>query len=111
MKNPLWSLEEAIGLIEVYLNNAMNPNVKKDELQQFRQILLNRIRKLDIKHEGNFRNIKGLNIQLRCIDKIFNNNYEGFGQGGKIFIDAYKIYKDEYNRYKEILETLYCKYK
>ena len=105
-----WELEEAVALFDIYFKNGGNLNVSEDILVNLRDIYIKRAQKNGIIIDEKFRNLSGLKIQLGCIHYVATAGREGMSNASKLFYDTYELYKNDVEKFQQILKEFYIKY-
>ena len=57
-----------------------------------------------------FRNLFGLKMQLACIHYVVTAGREGMSNVSKVFYDTYELYKNDDEKFQQILKEFYIKY-
>ena len=65
-----WELEEAVALIDLYIQNGSMPNISDEKLAELSCIYSKRAQKLGFPANSKFRNLAGLRMQLSCIHYV-----------------------------------------
>lgn len=105
-----WELEEAVALFDIYLKNGESLNVSEDILVNLRDMYIKRARNNGIIIDEKFRNLSGLKMQLACIHYVVTSGKEGMSNASKLFYDTYELYKNDAEKFQQILKDFYKKY-
>lgn len=101
---------KAVALFDIYFKNGGNLNVSEDILVNLRDIYIKRAQKNGIIIDEKFRNLSGLKIQLGCIHYVVTAGREGMSNASKLFYDTYELYKNDVEKFQQILKEFYIKY-
>ena len=92
MKKINWSVEEAVALMNLYIENDSKIPVDENKVEKLSNILKKRAEILNLDIDEKFRNISGLNMQLACIHYVATDGAEGLSGASKLFYDTYDLY-------------------
>ena len=105
-----WELEEAVALFDIYFKNGGNLNVPEDILVNLRDMYIKRAQDNEIIIDEKFRNLSGLKMQIGCIHYVVTDGREGMSNASKLFYDTYELYKNDTEKFQQILKEFYRKY-
>ena len=105
-----WDLEEAVLLINYYFEHGEIFYISNDEAREISKLLRCRAERLSIPVDEKFRNITGIKMQLACVHSVVTDGQHGMANAGKIFYDAYALYKENRCLFDKILKEFYEKY-
>lgn len=92
MKKVNWSVEEAVALMNLYIENDSKIPVDENKVENLSNILKKRAEILNLEIDEKFRNIAGLNMQLACIHYVATDGKEGLSGASDLFYDTYELY-------------------
>ena len=92
MKKVNWSVEEAVALMNLYIENDSEIPVDANKVEKLSNILKKRAEILNLDIDEKFRNISGLNMQLACIHYVATDGKEGLSGASELFYDIYELY-------------------
>ena len=92
MKMVNWSVEEAVALMNLYIENDSKIPVDENKVENLSNILKKRAEILNLEIDEKFRNIAGLNMQLACIHYVATDGKEGLSGSRDFFYDTYELY-------------------
>lgn len=102
-----WDISEAVVLLAVYMENE---KITMDMLKTLSGMYNRRANTLGIICDDKFRNISGLKMQLACIKYVVTGGREGMPNAGQIFYQAYDLYCNDPDAFKNIRERFYDKF-
>lgn len=105
-----WDLEEAVALFDIYLKNGGHLSIPEDILVKLRNMYIKRAHDNGIIIDEKFRNLSGLKMQLGCIHYVVTDGKEGMSNASKLFYDTYELYKNDAEKFSQILKEFYIKY-
>lgn len=105
-----WELEEAVVLFDAYFKNGGNLNLSEDTFGSLTDMYIKRAQDNGIIIDEKFRNLSGLKIQLACIHYVVTSGKEGMSNASKLFYDTYELYKNDAEKFQQILKEFYRKY-
>ena len=104
-----WSEEEAVALFDLYFREGVNASL--EEINRLSLIYNARARRLGLTIDEKFRNVHGIKMQLGCVHYIVTDGHEGISNASKLFYKIYSMYRDNHDRYDQLLEDFFLKYK
>lgn len=85
-------------------------NLSEDTLGSLTDMYIKRAKNNGIIIDEKFRNLSGLKIQLACIHYVVTSGKEGMSNASKLFHDTYELYKNDAEKFQQILKEFYRKY-
>ena len=92
MKKINWAVEEAVALMNLYIENDSKIPVDANKVKKLSNTLKKRAERLNLDIDEKFRNVAGLNMQLACIHYVATDGKEGLSGASELFYDTYKLY-------------------
>ena len=105
-----WEQEEAVVLIDAYLNNGSSLKIPASEIQHISDLLRERGRILGIPVDDKFRNSTGINMQIACIHYIATNGQSGMANASKLFYDTYELARKDPEAFQKILLSFHQRF-
>lgn len=105
-----WELEEAVALIDLYIQNGSMPNISDEKLAELSCIYSKRAQKLGFPANSKFRNLAGLRMQLSCIHYVVTGGREGMSNASQVFYQAWALFKSKPDNFRQTLNRFYSLY-
>ena len=104
-RQPQWSIEEAVALMDLSLRE--HRNVSKEKIRLFSNACRKRGESNGILVDEKYRNETGIQMQLYCIDYILTDGKEGLSNASRIFYKAHELYKTDPTRFQKIARNFW----
>jgi hypothetical protein len=103
--------EEAVALLDLYIQEGCTLSVPNEALAALTQIYRNRAQQLGLSVDNKFRNLSGLKMQIVCIHYVVTNGAEGMSNVNQLFYKTYELYRTNPAKFYEIRDEFYQKYR
>ena len=104
MKRIPWNIYEATLMLDTYFRIESGEIASKSAIAELSSTLrLMAVNNGDI-IDNIYRNENGIAIQLGCMKYVLTNGKYGFSHGPKIYSEIVRIYKQEPEKYAQILK-------
>lgn len=100
----LWSLEEAVIMLDFLLKNLNGELERKDAISAASKELRERAVKHGIEIDDVFRNINGITLQMSSMEYIYTDGKHGLEKPVKVFSKAVELYKENKPEYLRLLK-------
>lgn len=100
----LWSLEEAIIMLDFLLKSLNGELERKDAISAVSKELRERAVKNGIEIDDVFRNINGITLQMSSMENIYTDGKRGLEKPVKVFREAVELYKNNTPEYLRLLK-------
>lgn len=95
--------EEAVAIFDLYFRSGGRAFAPRDEVEKLSILLRNRAKQLEYDIDSKYRNVAGIKRQLACVHSVVTNGAEGLPHVSKLFINTYKMYLEDPERFAAIL--------
>jgi hypothetical protein len=106
-----WELDEAVALLDLYIQEGCTLAVPNEALAALSQIYRNRAQQLGLSVDYKFRNLSGLKMQIACIHYVATNGAEGMSNASQLFYKTYELYRTNPAKFYKIRDEFYQKYR
>ena len=110
MKKINWSVEEAVALMSLYVENGFKIPIDENKVEKLSNTLKKRAKILNLDIDEKFRNVAGLNMQLACIHYVATDGKEGLSGASELFYDTYELYLTNKKMFLRIYNDFSDKY-
>ena len=100
----LWSLEEAIIMLDFLLKNINGEINRKEAISAVSKELRERAIRNGIEIDYVFRNINGITLQMSCMEYILTDGKCGLAKSVKVFHEAVELYRNNNPAYLRLLK-------
>ena len=100
----LWSLEEAIIMLDFLLKSLNGELERKDAISAVSKELRERAVKNGVEIDDVFRNINGITLQMSSMENIYTDGKRGLEKPVKVFREAVELYKNNTPKYLRLLK-------
>ena len=100
----LWSLEEAIIMLDFLLKNINGEINRKEAISAVSKELRERAIRNGIEIDDVFRNINGITLQMSSMEYILTDGKCGLAKSVKVFHEAVELYRNNNPAYLRLLK-------
>lgn len=100
----LWSLEEAVIMLDFLLKNINGEIDRKEAISAVSKELRERAMRNGIEIDDIFRNTNGITFQMSSMENILTDGKRGLAKPAKVFYEAVELYRNDNLAYLQLLK-------